>query len=438
MSFVYETIRINTRLDAITGSGHIVTSNKGDILADTGLNTTALGVGTDNQILVADSSESTGLKWATLDNTIIDGTANIDATKIADGSVTNTEFQRLALLASAAVGESDSQSLSNKNLIDNSTNITNNADNTKKVQFDVSNITASTTRIITVPDANLTLVGSDTAQTLSQKTIDTDSNTVTNIDNTNIKASAEIDASKIANGSVSNAEFQQLSDVNSAVVAVDDEQTLTQKTLTAPKIKNSINDDNGNELIKLTSIASAVNEIHVTNATSGSYPGIKASGNDTDINLDLAAKGSGNVVISGLKYPNGDGSTNQVLATNGAGQIGYANVDIIIVDTGTTTDNTETTIHTMETASDTSYILEAHVIGIRTDSGSETGGFVIKSVFRNNGGTLTKVGDDKMSAKDSPWDANCNISGTNVIIAVTGESSKTINWKVSCKATSMS
>lgn len=55
------------------------------------------------------------------------------------------------------------------------------------------------------------------SSTLTNKTIDADSNTITNIENTDIKAGAAIDASKIADGSVSNTEFQYISTVTSNV-----------------------------------------------------------------------------------------------------------------------------------------------------------------------------------------------------------------------------
>lgn len=53
--------------------------------------------------------------------------------------------------------------------------------------------------------------------TLSNKTIDAASNTISNISNTEIKSAAAIDASKIADGSVSSAEFQYLDGVTSAI-----------------------------------------------------------------------------------------------------------------------------------------------------------------------------------------------------------------------------
>lgn len=107
------------------------------------------------------------------------------------------------------------------------------------------------------------VITADQAQSLSNKTIDADSNTISNIDNNDIKAAAAIDASKIADGSVSNTEFQFLDGVTSSiqtqlngaasastlsahtgassgvhgvvgsVVGTSDSQTLTNKTIDA-------------------------------------------------------------------------------------------------------------------------------------------------------------------------------------------------------------
>jgi hypothetical protein len=77
-------------------------------------------------------------------------------------------------------------------------------------------------------------------------------------------------------------------------------ETLTNKTLTAPKIANAgfIADANGNEQIKFTTTASAVNELTVTNNTTGNNPIISATGGDTNIGIVLTPKGSGEVVIA--------------------------------------------------------------------------------------------------------------------------------------------
>lgn len=53
--------------------------------------------------------------------------------------------------------------------------------------------------------------------TLTNKTIDADSNTISNIENADIKAAAAIDATKIADGSVTNTEFQYVGGVTSDI-----------------------------------------------------------------------------------------------------------------------------------------------------------------------------------------------------------------------------
>lgn len=71
--------------------------------------------------------------------------------------------------------------------------------------------------------------------------------------------------------------------------------TLTNKTLTTPKVGTSINDTNGNEVVKTPATASAVNEVTITNAATGNAPQVSATGDDTNIDLKLAAKGTGKV-----------------------------------------------------------------------------------------------------------------------------------------------
>ena len=75
--------------------------------------------------------------------------------------------------------------------------------------------------------------------------------------------------------------------------------TLTNKTLTAPKIANAgfIADANGNEAIIFATTSSAVNEVTVTNGATGNPAQIAASG-ESNIGLKIAGKGTGGVIIT--------------------------------------------------------------------------------------------------------------------------------------------
>jgi hypothetical protein len=80
--------------------------------------------------------------------------------------------------------------------------------------------------------------------------------------------------------------------------------TVTNLTTTSPRIVTGINDTNGNELFLFTATASAVNEVTLANAATGNAPKFTASGGDTDIDLVLSAKGTGQVkeTVSGTNY----------------------------------------------------------------------------------------------------------------------------------------
>lgn len=69
--------------------------------------------------------------------------------------------------------------------------------------------------------------------------------------------------------------------------------------LTTPQITTSINDANGNEVIKTPATTSAVNEVTITNSATGNAVAISATGGDTNIDLKLIPKGSGALTVSG-------------------------------------------------------------------------------------------------------------------------------------------
>ena len=88
-------------------------------------------------------------------------------------------------------------------------------------------------------------------------------------------------------------------------------QTLTNKTLTSPKIGTSILDTNGNQLALLTATGSAVNEFTIANAATGNDPTLSATGDDSNIDIAIKPKGTGETVV-------GTGAANATITSSGA------------------------------------------------------------------------------------------------------------------------
>jgi hypothetical protein len=83
------------------------------------------------------------------------------------------------------------------------------------------------------------------------------------------------------------------------------------------KIVGDVIDTNGNELLKVTATASAVNELTLANAATGGAPALSATGGDTNIGIALTPKGTGGVGI-------GTSSPSQKLDVVGAAQISFS------------------------------------------------------------------------------------------------------------------
>ena len=80
-------------------------------------------------------------------------------------------------------------------------------------------------------------------------------------------------------------------------------QTLTNKTLTSPKIGTNILDTNGNELAILSATSSAVNEFTIKNAATNNDPTFSVTGGDSNINLKVGPKGTGLIEVLGATNP---------------------------------------------------------------------------------------------------------------------------------------
>lgn len=126
---------------------------------------------------------------------------------------------------------------------------------------------------------------------------------------------------------------------------------------TSPRFTTDISDTNGNEVFKITATASAVNELTIANAATGANPIVTASGGDANVGIDWLLKGTGTFNLTGnatqaaeirlyedtdngtnytafkvgvqagnvtYTLPTADGSSGQVLSTNGSGVLSWA------------------------------------------------------------------------------------------------------------------
>lgn len=92
------------------------------------------------------------------------------------------------------------------------------------------------------------------------------------------------------------------------VVTLTGTQTLTNKTLTTPRV-SSVYDSNGNAIIGFNAVASAVNYVQISNRAAGvGDPGLTAAGSDTNISVNLATKGTGIVKANSVEVATISGS----------------------------------------------------------------------------------------------------------------------------------
>ena len=146
-------------------------------------------------------------------------------------------------------------------------------------------------------------------------------------------------ATKIVSATANHGTNPDLDEVAVGDVTLTGTQTLTNKTLTSPKIGTSILDTNGLELMKITATGSAENEFTMAAGASGAGPTLSSTGSsDTNIDINVVPAGTGNVNLSADAVQIGDNNANATLTTQGTGDLilntnnGSSSGDITLLD----------------------------------------------------------------------------------------------------------
>ena len=155
----------------------------------------------------------------------------------------------------------------------------------------------SVDKTVQLPDATGIIVLKDTTDVLTNKTLTSATLTTPKVNDTSSNHTYTLVPGELSANRNINLPVLSDSDTITFIAAT---QTLTNKTLTSPRIGTAINDTAGAEVIKITPVGSAVNEITISNNSTGNKPTVSASGGDANVNLKLAGKGTGSVEVAKL------------------------------------------------------------------------------------------------------------------------------------------
>lgn len=171
-------------------------------------------------------------------------------------------------------------------------------------------------------------------------------------------------------------------------------QTLTNKTLTSPKI-NEILDTNGNEVLGLSPTASATDFLTVKNGIGVGVPlHVYADGSSTNIGLHIQPKGTGLVTISdgsdfnkGIRFRSSSSAASAITLLDAVSTAGR----VVTLPDATTTLVGRDTTDTLTNKTLTSPTLTTPVLGTPTSGNFSTGTFTWPTFNQNTTGTASNV-----------------------------------------------
>ena len=416
------TATVNTH-DVITKE---IFDAKGDLIVGTGSNTGArLAAGTNGYVLIADSAETSGLKWAaapavgSFDTSIVFEGATADSFETTLLVTDPTEDRTITLpnatgtvaltsdLPSTAgmVTETGTQTLTNKTLTSplvdgNGVVFEGTTANEFETTLTVTDPTAD--RTITLPNVTGTVVTTGDSGTVTSAMIE--NGTIVNAD---INASADIAQSKISGLTTDLGNKASSSDLTThtgateahgatgAVVGTTNTQTLTNKTLTTPTINGPTITDTGQTPTIHGIYLPAPHTITFEGTTANEFETILSAGEPTADRTVTLPDATGTVALTNNKLDAFAATTSAELRSvisdeTGTGGLVFADTPTLVTPnigaaTGTslvlsgdlTVNGTTTTINSTEiTIDDKNLVLGS--VATPTDAGADGGGITLK------------------------------------------------------------
>jgi hypothetical protein len=320
-----------TAISDETGTGSLVFANTPTLVTPnigaatgTSLNLTNINLESNGNATIAGTLAANGGITVDSTNFIVDGStgaittlSTLDLGHASDTTLSRSSAGVLAVegivvptisssntLTNKTISGSDNtiSNIGNSSLTNSSITIADDSSSTSSVSLGQTlkiaggtGLTSSVSGNTITLDIDSSVVTESSTDTLTNKSISLNTNTITG-------TLAEF------NTAVSDADFASLAGT----------ETLSNKTLTAPKIVDDgfIADANGNELIIFNTIGSAVNQLEISNSATGNGVTIASSGSDSNINIVLDPKGTGTVDVNSSRITNvSDPSGDQDAAT---------------------------------------------------------------------------------------------------------------------------